>query len=133
MRELTLTKLHLEAKVQKQINEFEEIDRHQNEVIMSYISFLNEPDFYEDDDKSIIFKKIARSITMISSDIDRMTYDGLIEMSNDGQFQINEERTKIRDEYAKLDGFAEKIKLLKQAGASKKKSSKRKESKKKKV
>lgn len=134
MRELTLTKMHLEAKINRQINEFEEIDRRQNEVLMSYMSFLNEPDFYDDDDdRSIILKKIARSITMISSDIDRLTYEGLTEMSNDGQFQINEERTKIRDEYAKLDGIAEKLKYLKQANASKKTSSKRKESKKKKI
>lgn len=135
LRELTIERMHLEAKVNKQLSEFEEIDRQQNEVMMSYISFSNDPNTFDSDDqqKSFILKKIAREITLISSNVDKATFESLIDMSNDAQFQLNEERTKIRHEYSRMDGFAEKLKLLKQRKQqAKKSSSKKKESSKKK-
>ncbi|OHT09824.1 hypothetical protein TRFO_21091 [Tritrichomonas foetus] len=113
LRELTLERLHLESKVNRQLTEFENLERSQNEMIYKQITINEQINGDTDDyEGSVYAKKISHECAIIGTNIDKASYDNLIEMLNDTIQQINKERAWVNDEFSHVEGLSQKIVTL---------------------
>ena len=110
IRSLVLERMNLESTINNQTTEFEEIERRQYDVIRKRADLLSQPNDENDDYEDSIYKrKIAHELSLISTTIDKASYDNLIEMMNKAMQHAFNERASLNNDYMNIEGLSKKL------------------------